>query len=144
MDVVLLLADSAQVSPDGGKVHALGLGWDATTTPTPPATLVVLMKVMWHETNERHHFLLQLRDADGHAVQINSPMGEQAIQVEGDFEVGRAPGIPPGTMQTVKLAAGVGPMALQPGRYEWHAVIDGETKEDWSVSFTVRSPQPAS
>jgi hypothetical protein len=143
MDVVLLLADSAQVAPDGGKVHALGLGWDTTGTPTPPATLVVLIKVLWHETNEPHHFLLQLRDADGHAVMVNSPMGEHVVQVEGDFEVGRAPGIQAGTTQTVKLAADVGSLALSAGRYEWHAVIDGETKEGWSVIFTVRSAQPA-
>ena len=140
MDVVLLLADAAQVSPDGAKVHALGLGWDATGTPTPPVTLVVLIKVMWHETNERHHFVLQLRDADGHGVSLQGPHGDQLVQVEGDFEVGRAPGIPSGTTQTVKLAAGVGSMPLPPGRYEWHASIDGETKEGWSASFTVRAP----
>ena len=38
-----------------------------------------------------------------------------------------------------------GPLALEQGRYEIRLTIDGETKEDWFVAFTVRqapAPQP--
>ncbi len=139
MKVFLLLADAAQVTPDGAKVHALGLGWDLTGSPTAPMALVALIQVPWNETNQQHHFVLRLRDADGHPVVVPCPTGEQGVQVEGDFEVGRAAGIPGGTTQTIKLAVQVGPIPLAPGRYEWHASIDGETGEGWSVAFTVRA-----
>ena len=32
-----------------------------------------------------------------------------------------------------------GPLELQEGRYEVRLTIDGETKEDWFVAFSVRS-----
>ena len=65
MKVMLLLADSAQVTPDGAKVHALGLGWDLTGSPTAPMAVVALIQVPWHETNLQHHFVIMLRDVQG-------------------------------------------------------------------------------
>jgi hypothetical protein len=31
-------------------------------------------------------------------------------------------------------------MPLKPGRYTWRLVIDGETDDDWHMSFDVRQP----
>lgn len=144
MDVVLLLADSAQTDSNGGKVHALGIGWDQTSSPTAPAAVIALVKVPWSETNQKHHLTLQLRDADGHPVQLQTPIGEQAIQLDAEFEVGRPPGIVSGTIQTVKIAPTIGPMPLPPGRYEWHAEIDNSSQESWVAPFTViAGPQTA-
>lgn len=127
MDVVLLLADAAQGSdPQNSKVHALGIGWDITTSPSAPSAVIAIIKVPWAETNEKHHLTLQLRDADGHPVVLQTPLGEQGVVIEADFEVGRPPGISSGTVQTIKLPVSVGPLPIIPGRYEWHAAIDGE------------------
>jgi len=139
MDVVLLLADAAQVDP-AGKIHALGIGWDQTSSPTAPSAVLVLVQVPWTDTNRKHRLVLQLRDADGRPVSVTTPVGEQLVAVTADFEVGRPPGIAPGTVQTVKLAPTIGPLPLAPNRYEWHAEIDGETQDGWSAPFTVQGP----
>jgi hypothetical protein len=34
-------------------------------------------------------------------------------------------------------------MPLGPGRYTWRLVVDGETQEDWYLSFDVRAPAGA-
>ncbi len=52
MRIHLLLADSAQADPTG-KVHALGLGWTVTSTPTPPAALIATIWVDWTEANQK-------------------------------------------------------------------------------------------
>lgn len=139
MRVTLLLADAAQV--DGaGKAHALGIGWEQTSSPTGPSSVLVLITVPWNETNRKHHLRLVLRDADGHEVMIPTPIGEQPLRIEADFEAGRPPGMVSGTEQVAKLAPMIGPLPLAPGRYEWHADVNGKSQEDWSARFTVIGP----
>jgi hypothetical protein len=56
-----------------------------------------------------------------------------------DFEVGRPPGLKPGTPIDLPLAINVGPMPIPPGgRYEWRLSIDGETQDEWRVVFSTR------
>ena len=33
------------------------------------------------------------------------------------------------------------PLPLEPGRYEWRLTIDGDTREDWRMPFTVRAEE---
>lgn len=139
MDVVILLADSAQVD-QSGKLHALGIGWDQTTSPTAPAGLIVLVKVPWVQTNQRHHLTVQLLDADGRPVALSTPLGDQPVQLEADFEAGRPPGMTAGAEQMMKLALPLGPMPLAPGRYEWRAEIDDRSDPSWSAAFNVGAP----
>ncbi len=68
-DVVLLLANSAEVSPQG-MVSGLGIGWSVTSSPTAPAALILMIKVPWDQTNVKHAALLRLVDADGHDVRL--------------------------------------------------------------------------
>ncbi len=140
MDAVLLLADAAQADP-ANKVHALGLGWTITTTPTPPAALVALIKVPWHATNELHHAVLRLLDADGQPVVLLPGVeDEMPVEIASDFEVGRPPGLPSGSDIDVPLVVSLGPgMPLQAHtRYVWQLEIDGEVKDGWSAPFSVR------
>jgi hypothetical protein len=142
MEVTLLLTDSAQVDPTG-KAHALGIGWDQTTSPTAPASVLVLIDVPWNDTNRQHDLVVQLRDADGHPVIVPSPVGDQQVQMVGGFEIGRPPGMAAGTAQTVKLAFTLGPLPLTPGRYEWHAEVGGHSSASWVAAFTVLASPPA-
>jgi hypothetical protein len=50
--------------------------------------------------------------------------------------------VPEGTPADFALAFNMGPMAFEAGnRYIWRLSIDGESHEDWSVTFTVRPRQ---
>jgi hypothetical protein len=141
MQAVVLLADSAQTD-SANKVHALGLGWSVTSAPTPPAALVVFVKVPWNATNVKHSFVLRLLDTDGHPVMLGEDpvTGETApLMAQGDFEVGRPPGLPPGMAIDQAFAMTLGPMPLPPGQmYEWQLEIDGHHEEAWSANFYVR------
>ena len=134
----LFLADSAQADPTG-KLHALGLGWTMTVTPTPPAAVVALIEVEWSESNQPFHVTLELLDADGERVSIPGPIGPSELVIEGDMETGRPPGHPHGTSQFVPLTLNVaGGMPLQVGqRYQWRLSIDGEARE--AVGFYVHA-----
>ncbi|MFI9815503.1 DUF6941 family protein [Saccharothrix variisporea] len=141
MDLTILLGDSAQVSPDN-KVHALGLGWTATRTPLPPHAVIILFDIPWNETN--HVFVAKVRlvDADGNPVHQLTPMGEQPIEVEAQFEAGRPPGLPPGTSLTMPLAFNLPPgTPVRPGRYEWRVEVDGEERANWRRGFLVVEQQ---
>lgn len=139
MDATLLLANSAETAPTG-LVYALGLGWSVTSTPTPPAALVVLIKVPWSETNSQHQFTIRLVDTDGHDVMLGQDQAGNAtgLQMEGQFEAGRPPGLPHGTAIDQILAVNLGPgMPLQPGQtYQWRLEINGE--EAATATFFVR------
>jgi hypothetical protein len=88
-----------------------------------------------------HHWELYLDDADGRPVMVDTPEGVQAIEVRGEFQVARPAGVPEGTPTDVALAVNLGPLPLPPGnRFTWHLSVDGESREDWSVSFTTRPP----
>lgn len=142
MEAHVLLADFAQTDASG-KVNALGLGWSVTTSPTPAQSVVVMFRVGWDETNDKHKFVLSLLNADGHhAVSAPGPFGTQPLQVEGEFEVGRPPGLPKGSSVDHALAVNVGPgLPLAPGRYEWRLKIDDREQETWTAAFAVREGQ---
>lgn len=138
MEANLLLADSAQASPDG-KVHALGLGWSQTSTPTPPCALVVVLGIPWDQTNRRIEFRLELLDTDGHAVPTPGHPQDAPLRVDGVVEAGRPAGLPLGSTVSQALALNMGPgIPLEPGQsYEWKLTIDDEHKENWSARFSV-------
>jgi len=58
-----------------------------------------------------------------------------------EFEVGRPPGLKPGTPLDFPVAVNSTPLPLEPGRYEWRLTIDGATREDWTMPFTVRTEE---
>lgn len=96
----LILADSAQVQ--GEKLYMLGGGWSMIWAKEFPAqhqmAVAAGILIPWMETNVRHAFKVTVRDEDG------KPFGE----IAGEFEQGRAPGLPPGTTQRVMLAINLG------------------------------------
>jgi hypothetical protein len=130
--VTLLLADYAKVAD--GKLDVLGAGWSMMRAAGPFGFFVAaLFQIPWDQTNTKHAFRLELLDADGRPVAL----GDESIRIDGEFEAGRPPGLKPGTPVDAPLVVPFGPLLLDSGRYEVRLTIDGETKEDWFVAFTL-------
>lgn len=136
----MLLADYAVVSD--GKLTIVGGGW-SQTGPEPAAFgIALLIQVPWDQANAPHAFQMQLLDADGEPVVLETDEdGEQPVAFGGDFEVGRPPGLKPGTPLDFPVAMNSTPMPLEPGRYEWRLTIDGKSHQDWTLAFTVRADE---
>src|SRR3954447_21786086 len=101
MDVTMILCDSAQAVE--GKLYILGGGWSQIVNPERPTSMAVAVKISvpWDRANETHKFKLHLITGDGESVEIE----DQPVVVEGDFEVGRPPGLARGTSLDAVFAA---------------------------------------
>jgi hypothetical protein len=141
MKATMLLADYAVVSD--GKLTIVGGGWSQTGPEPASFGIGLLIQVPWDQANTVHSFNVELLDADGTPVVLETPdeEGEQTVAFGGEFEVGRPPGLKPGTPLDFPVAMNSTPLPLEPGRYEWRLTIDGEGRQDWSVPFTVRSQE---
>jgi hypothetical protein len=142
MKATMLLADYAVVSD--GKLTIVGGGW-SQTGPEPAAFGIgLLIQVPWDLANTVHAFSVELLDADGGAVSFDNTEEDEDEEEEnpvafgGEFEVGRPPGLKPGTPLDFPVAVNSTPLPLAPGRYEWRLTIDGESREDWTLPFSVR------
>ncbi len=141
MKVTMLLADAAQAV--AGKLFILGGGWSITGPNPVPSAIALKIEVPWDQANRRHDVVLELLNADGQEIRLPTPQGEQPVAVRGQFEVGRPPGLAPGTPLDATVAVNVGPLPLPPGgRYLWRLSINGETREDWQVAFSTRPALP--
>ena len=107
MMVTMLLADAAQTRD--GKLYILGGGWSVTGPEPEPSALALLIKVPWDQANERHQLRLELVDSDGHPVSFETPVGEQDLTVESEFEVGRPPGTTRGTPLDMQMVFQIRP-----------------------------------
>ncbi|HLI14611.1 MAG TPA: hypothetical protein VKV23_00980 [Acidimicrobiales bacterium] len=139
MRVTMLLCDAAQVAD--GKLYILGGGWSLIGPEPMPSAVAMKLDVDWTEIDRTHHWELYLVDEDGQPVILETEDGPQPVEVRGDFEVARPVEVPAGSPIDVALALNFGPLPLAPGaRYTWRLTIDGETEEDWVLSFSTRSP----
>ncbi|MFM7225770.1 MAG: hypothetical protein ACKO1Y_10170, partial [Actinomycetota bacterium] len=76
---------------------------------------------------------------DGHDPVLPGPdgvPGPTPIGSEWQMEVGRPPGVRPGTLLGVPLVVSVPPLPLAPGGYEWHVTIDGAVRGHVGFSVT--------
>lgn len=137
----MLLADAAQAV--GGKLYIIGGGWSLTGPQPVPSAIAIKIEVPWNEANRVHDWELQLQDADGRAVLLPTPEGEQPLRITGTFEVGRPPGLKEGTPLDFALAINVGPLPLTAdARYVWRLWINSGSDEHWFVAFTTRPSKP--
>ena len=140
MKVTMLLCDSAQVADQ--KLYVLGGGWSIMGPEPVPSAIAMKIDVDWYETDMAHHLELHLEDADGRPVMVETTEGQQPLEWRTDFHVARPATVPEGTPADMALAINLGPLPLGAGsRYIWRLTIDGESREDWALSFTVR-PRP--
>ena len=139
MKVTLLLADSAQEI--GGKLYILGGGWSLTGPEVGPMALAIKIDVPWGAANQKHTFEIKLLSEDGGPPPMltKEGLGQGEARFSGSFEVGRPPGLPPGTDIDTALAVQLGPLPLVPGQgYVWQVEIDGSTHDHWKRPFRVR------
>lgn len=145
MKIQILLADSAETDGASGKVHVLGLGWKITTSPTPPAAIVLLLNVEWGECNRAFSLDVDLLDEDGNQIQVTTPAGPAPILIHAEGEAGRPPGTKVGSEIRMPLSFNIGPGLLldEDKQYEWKAVVhwkdSGEEICSARETFFVRS-----
>lgn len=143
MKLTMLLADSAQAV--NGKLYILGGGWSITGPQLAPTAIAIKIDVPWSEANQRHTLRLDLLDDDGQPVMVPTPTGDRPVQIKSQFEVGRPPGLTPGTDLDVVLAINIGPLPIPPGgRYVWRCWINDETDDEWKLTFSTRPAQASS
>jgi hypothetical protein len=132
----MMLADAAQSV--AGKLYILGGGWSVMALPPQPSAIALHIRVPWDEANRRHQLRIELLNIDGEPVLIDTPIGMQALRIENEFEVGRPPGVKPGSSLDLSLALNFAPIPLDPGgRYEWRLSIGGQSDDAWRLPFTV-------
>jgi len=134
MDVTLLLCDFAEAV--NGKLYVMGGGWNVLFAPGQPVTMSVaaVIAVPWDQTNRKHELALELLTEDGERV----AMEDETIAVTGEFELGRPPGIKPGSSLNAPFVWTFAGLVLESGGYEWKVSIDGEPVA--SRAFAVTSP----
>src|SRR5437879_10908137 len=129
MRVTMLLADAAQAI--NGKLYILGGGWSIIGPDPVPSAIAIKIEVPWDEANKRHKLKLELVDEDGRPVTVPTPTGEKPVQLEGDFEVGRPPGLKPRPPLGMAMPLNVGPFPLQADtRLLWWRSISGSPQDD--------------
>ncbi len=133
MNVTALLCDSAQVAPDG-KLYILGGGWAISWAPDQPLkmSLAIMVAVPWNSANQRHKLQIDLLTGDSEPVP--TPTGE-SVRAEGDLEVGRPPGMKPGSDLNACIAIPFDGLILPASDYVWIIQING--KEEARIPFRV-------
>lgn len=134
MHVTLLLCDYAEAV--NGKLYVMGGGWNILFAPGQPVSMSVaaVIAVPWDRTNQSHELKLELLTDDGGAVEVE----EQPVEVTGEFELGRPPGIKPGSSLNAPFVWTFAGLVLDTGGYEWKLTIAGEPVA--SRPFTVAPP----
>lgn len=135
IEAQFILCDAAQADPSG-KMHMLGAGWSMTHTPTPPHALAIMLRIPWDRANQQIQVSAVLEDGDGKPVLLGTP--PVPLRQDAQVEVGRPPGVAPGSMLPASFAVNVPPLPLTPGRYEWRVRV---AEQESTASFQVL-PQP--
>lgn len=122
----LIIADAVEAA--NGKLYMIGGGWDRWTSHTYPSPIrmgiAIGLLVPWDETNEKHRIRVSVNDADGQRV---------LPDIGAEVEVGRPPGMTPGSTQRAMLAINAGFPLQKPGRYEVSVVAP--TGAEQKVTF---------
>lgn len=158
--VCVLLADKGTATTVG-TLNLLNVGWSVTQlkpvgmpkgaplvaipSPTGPQTVVVFLEAELAMCNKQLNMEIELLNEDGKTVELPGPVGTQAMRIQQSIMIPSPPGVPtgfPGRMNSmIELGQG---LPLAPGVYRWQVRINGDTHDDWSVSFFVAPPpQPA-
>lgn len=133
----LILANHAEARD--GLLNLLGGGWTehrrripkGGTAPVSHFGIGVSVLVDWNDTNRPHRLILRIENADGHEI----------AKIEGDVEVGRPPGIQPGSSQRTVLAFNIDTRWPSAGTYRVVARLGDKPETEREVAFRVLDQQ---
>jgi hypothetical protein len=129
----MLLCDYAEAI--GGKLYVMGGGWVNCPPGRRSMSIALRILVPWSDTNTRHELALILQDEEGNTIDLGEP--PRPVRQEGGFEVGRPPGVPPGSEIAFTMVFNFIGLPLEPEKgYRWQIEINGEPSD--SVSFRTR------
>ena len=138
MELEAFLADA--VLATGGKLSALGMGWDVLATPGFPArhdriAIGVLVRVPAEDTRRPHDLSVRLVDGGGAELPLGRrPDGAELRQLEAPFRVN-----PSQEGSTATFALNFDGLVFQePGEYGFVLQLDGE--ECKRLTFRVQPP----
>jgi hypothetical protein len=135
LGVTMLLADHAQVA--NGKLFISGGGWSVVDAPTPPFHIALLLLVPWDRAGVPLDLMLTLIDEDGRVVRQGGSGSE--VRVQGQIAVERPPAHLVGVPLDVPMVIGIPSLDIAGAtRYTWMLDVDGQTSEDWRLSFSTR------
>jgi hypothetical protein len=128
----LLIANHAEAI--NGLLYMSGAGWTDMFRAVPPKGsapsnhfgVAVTILVSWNETNRKYHLTIRLETDDSREV----------AKVEADMEMGRPPGLPPGSDLRAVVAINFDIQFPSAGGYRIVGQIGEEPPR--SVSFRVR------
>lgn len=133
MNVTMLLADVVRV--EGGKLDALGIGWNVRPLGSPWA-LGLSIEVPFAEIDTEHRFEVVLTDDHGNIVVADDET--PLFRVEGTFRGEKQPGVLLGTPGIFPIPLPLPELPLTAGdRYRFVLWMDGQTQPEWERSFTV-------
>lgn len=129
----IMLCDFAEEV--NGKLYIMGGGWSRFMKVRPVIDMSIAAKLLvpWVETNRPHNLTVGLFTADGSPVTQGAE--RQVVQLGGQLEVGRPPGLKEGTEIDVPLAFRFEDLQLEAGRYRWELHVDSKPITD--VTFDV-------
>lgn len=133
----MLLCDHVAVAE--GKLYINGGGWNITGPEPSPSGIAIYLEVPWTHTNRPIRFKLSLLHEDGQPVMHSTPVGQQPLVIQAEFEVGRPPGTKEGTPIPLAVPINLPAFPLEPDQgFYWEAEVDGSTQADWHLSFRTR------
>jgi hypothetical protein len=138
LQVTVLLCDAAESV--GGKLYILGGGWSQVQVPNTPINMALAVKlsIPWSQANRPIPIKAALYDEDRHNI-IGLGEEQVPIELEGNIEAGRPPGLRPGTSLDAPFVLNFPGVALPPGGYEWVLEVDGTVRA--STPFRVVEPR---
>jgi hypothetical protein len=154
MEIDAFLADSVVAAE--GKLYVQGAGWNIIYVRSFPSRhsrigVGIIIQVPYTATNQTHKLEVHIEDSDGQIIALgDAPPGIESedgkiYRLEGEFNVGRPPLLPPGDEQVVPLAINVDGMVFEkPDRLNLVISVNGHKMKRLGVRVQqlVQSPQP--
>lgn len=138
MRATVLLCDWAEEI--NGKLYIMGAGWSRVFKIQPVTiTMAVKIYVPWDQANRKHTIAARLLTEDGKTQVSGEGDDMPPVEIRGELEVGRPPGIRPGSDIDAPVVLRFQNLDLDEGRYLFVLEIDGGEVE--RVSFDVVVPK---
>lgn len=140
----LMLAEYAQVH--SGKLFVVGGGLFAVFAIGPgfvqQLAVCGTITLPFQELNCEHIITITLVDADGKPVMVPTLVGEQPFKIEGKLNATLPPLLKRGSSLPMPFAVLFG-LPVQPGSFNFRAVIDGDERSLLKLPLTVLEAPPS-